>query len=133
MLNNVMLMGRITANPEVKTTGDKEYCRFCLAVQRTKKKGEDAAETDFFNCIAWNRNAGVIADWYKKGDMMMIAGNLRNHKYEKNGENRISTEVIVREIHFTGNKRTEKADETLDFSYNPEDFEKIFADEDVPF
>lgn len=133
MLNNVMLMGRITADPEVKTTGESRYCKFCLAVQRPKKKGEESAETDFFNCIAWNGTADVVADWYKKGDMMMIVGNLRNHRYEKNGENRISTEISVREIHFTGNKRVQQTSKELDFSYDPEEFEEIFADEDVPF
>lgn len=133
MLNNVMLMGRITANPEIHTTGESRYCKFSLAVQRPKKKGDDTAETDFFNCKAWNGNADVITKWYKKGDIMMIAGTLRNHRYEKNGEQRIATEVTVREIHFTSNKHSTQNTEELDFSYNPEEFEETFADEEVPF
>jgi len=58
---------------------------------------------------------------------------MRNHRYEKNGEKRIATEVIVREIHFTGNKRNSQSADELDFSYDPAEFEEIFADEDVPF
>lgn len=132
MLNHVMLMGRLTADPEIKTTGNAKYCRFCLAVQRPKKKGE-TAETDFFHCKAWNGVADVVTQWYRKGDMMMLVGSMRNHRYEKNGEKRIATEVIAREIHFTGNKRNSQSTNELDFSYDPAEFEEIFADEDVPF
>lgn len=132
MLNHVMLMGRLTADPEIKITENAKYCRFCLAVQRPKKKG-DTAETDFFHCKAWNGVADVVAQWYRKGDMMMLVGSMRNHRYEKNGEKRIATEVIVREIHFTGNKRNSQSADELDFSYDPAEFEEIFADEDVPF
>lgn len=133
MLNKVILIGRITVVPEIKTTAESRYCKFGLAVQRPKRKGEDTVETDFFNCIAWNGTADVVVNWYKKGDIMMIVGNLRNRKYEKNGENRIATEIIVKEIHFTGNKHNSQSTSELDFTYNPDEFEEIFADEDVPF
>lgn len=59
MLNNVMIMGRLTADSEVKIAGENRYCRFSLAVQRPKRKGEETAETDFFNLVAWNNNADV--------------------------------------------------------------------------
>lgn len=135
MLNKVMLTGRFTADPELKTKDESRFSKFCLAVQRPKRKEEKTAETDFFNCIAWNRNADVICDWFTKGDMITIVGNLRNHKYEKDGENRIATQIVASEIHFPGNKKT--SDETerseYNFSYDPDEFEKIFADEDVPF
>ena len=133
MLNKVILIGRITVVPESKATAESRYCKFGLAVQRPKRKGEDTSETDFFNCIAWNGTADVVANWYKKGDLMMIVGNLRNRKYEKNGENRIATEIIVKEIHFTVNKHNSQSKSELDFTYNPDEFEEIFADEDVPF
>lgn len=107
MLNNVMMMGRLTADPEVKTAGENRYCRFSIAVQRPKRKGEETAETDFFNLVAWNGNADVISRWYRKGDMLMIIGTLRNSTYEKNGEKRVSTEIVVKEIHFTGGKKAD--------------------------
>lgn len=135
MLNKVMLTGRFTSDPELKTNDESRFSKFCLAVQRPKRKGEKTAETDFFNCIACNRNADVICDWFTKGDMITIVGNLRNHKYEKGGENRIATQIVASEIHFTGNKKT--SDETerseYNFYYDPDEFEEIFADEDVPF
>lgn len=52
MLNTVLLTGRITANPEPRNIGDSRYCKFSLAVQRPKRKGDESPETDFFNCIA---------------------------------------------------------------------------------
>lgn len=61
MLNTVLLTGRLTATPEIRNTGDSHYCRFSLAVQRPKYKGEESSETDFFNCITWNGNADVSA------------------------------------------------------------------------
>ena len=131
MLNIVFLMGRLTADPEIKTAEDSRFCKFDLAVQRPKRKNDKVAETDFFNCIAWNRNADVICDWFKKGDLITVVGTFRNHEYEKDGVNRVATQVVVREIHFTGNRKEDSI--AYDFSYNPEEFEEIFADEDVPF
>ena len=133
MLNTVLLTGRFTANPELRNTGDSRYCKFSLAVQRPKRKGDEIPETDFFNCIAWNRNADVIVDWFSKGDMITVVGTLRNHRYEKDGENRIATQIVVREIHFTGGKKASDEQQKYDFSYNPEEFEEIFSDEEVPF
>lgn len=133
MLNLVSLMGRLTAMPELKSTDNSHFCKFSLAVQRPKHKSEETSETDFFNCIAWNRNADVICDWFKKGDMMTIVGNLRNHKYEKNGENHTATEIIVREIHFSNRKKNTDEQPKYDFSYNSDEFEEIFSDEEVPF
>lgn len=131
MLNIIFLMGRLTADPEIKTAEDSRFCKFNLAVQRPKRKNDKVAEADFFNCIAWNRNADVICDWFKKGDLITVVGTFRNHKYEKDGINRVATQVVIREIHFTGNRKEDSI--AYDFSYDPEEFEEIFADEDVPF
>lgn len=65
--------------------------------------------------------------------MITVVGTLRNHKYEKDGENRIATQIVVREIHFTGGKKASDEQQKYDFSYNPEEFEEIFSDEEVPF
>ncbi len=131
MLNNVMLSGRLTANPNLTDLDNSKYCKFRIAVKRPRRKNEETPETDFFNCIAWNKNASIICDWYKKGDIVMIAGNLRNHRYEKNNEARISTEILVKEIYFTNNKKTTNTKDETGFDYKI--FEEIFADEEVPF
>lgn len=127
MLNNVNIMGRLTDDPEIRNNGENRYCKFTIAFQRPARKGVDNAETDFFNCIAWNRNADVIADWYSKGDKLLIVGTLRNSKYEKNGKKHTYTEIVVKEIHFTGSKKKSKPDESHN---NNKD---VFAEEDTAF
>lgn len=106
MLNYVMMMGRLTADPELRTTENgNEFATFSIAVQRPKPKDGDN-ETDFFNCVAWRNRAKIVSEWYHKGDMIMIVGTLRNRRYtDKNGNNRIAEQIIVKEIHFTGGQR----------------------------
>ena len=86
MLNKFMAAGRMTADPEIRTVGDNRLCRFSIACDRPKRKGEEKAETDFFTCVAWNRNADVIANWFGKGDMITLVGSLHNNQYEKGGQ-----------------------------------------------
>ena len=64
----------MTADPEIQTKGESRYCKFSIACDRPKRKGEEKAEVDFFNCIAWNRNADVIVDWFGKCDMVTLVG-----------------------------------------------------------
>ena len=95
----------MSADPEIQTTGESRYCKFTIACDRPKKKGEEKAEVDFFNCIAWNRNADVVVDWFGKGDMITLVGAVHINRYEKDGQKRSSTEVKVEEIHFSGGKK----------------------------
>ena len=95
----------MTADPEIKTIGENRLCEFTIACERPKRKGEETAETDFFPCTAWNRNADVIVDWFGKGDMVTLVGSVHNNRYEKDGQKRSAIEVKVEEIHFNGGKR----------------------------
>ena len=94
MLNKFMVAGRLTADPEIKTVGDNRLCKFTIACERPKRKGEEKAQTDFFDCTAWNRNADVVVDWFGKG--------------EKDGQKRSAIEVKVEEIHFSGGKKKQE-------------------------
>ena len=105
MLNKFLVAGRMTADPEIKTVGDNRLCKFTIACERPKRKGEEKTETDFFTCTAWNRNADVVVDWFGKGDIITLVGAVHINQYEKNGEKRNSTEVKVEEIHFSGGKK----------------------------
>ena len=67
MLNKFLVAGRMTADPEIKTIGENRLCKFTIACDRPKRKGEENPETDFFPCTAWNRNADVIVDWFGNG------------------------------------------------------------------
>lgn len=92
MLNNIIIMGRLTADPELKSTENSQFCRFSIATDRPKKKGKDNFETDFFNCISWNSLAKVVNLYYHKGDMIVLGGHLRNNKYQKDDKLHVSDE-----------------------------------------
>ena len=105
MLNKFLVAGRMTADPEIKTVGENRLCKFTIACDRPKRKGEENPETDFFPCTAWNRNADVIVDWFGKGDIVTLVGSVHNNRYEKDGQKRSSIEVKVEEIHFSGGRK----------------------------
>ena len=111
MLNKFLVAGRMTADPEIKTVGENRLCKFTIACDRPKRKGEETAETDFFPCTAWNRNADVIVDWFGKGDMVTLVGSVHNNRYEKDGQKHSSIEVKVEEIHFSGGKKKQEWDD----------------------
>ena len=115
MLNKFMVTGRLTANPEIQS----RLCKFTIACDRPKHKGEENPETDFFTCTAWNRNADVIVDWFGKGDMVTLVGTVHIYRYEKDGQKRSSTEVKVEEIHFSGGKKRENTAPTAIRYDNP--------------
>ena len=108
MLNKFMVAGRLTADPEIKTVGDNRLCKFTIACERPKRKGEEKAQTDFFDCTAWNRNADVVVDWFGKGDMVTLVGAVHINRYEKDGQKRSAIEVKVEEIHFSGGKKKQE-------------------------
>ena len=111
MLNKFLVAGRLTADPEMQNIGENRVCKFTIACDRPKRKGQDDHETDFFNCVAWNRNGDTIASYFKKGDMITIVGEVHINRYEKDDRlssarlKRSSTEVKVEEIHFSGGKK----------------------------
>ena len=72
-MNNVVLMGRLTADPELRTTNSGlNYCRFTVAVDRYSK-GEDK-KTDFINCVAWRQTAEFVERYFSKGKMIAVQG-----------------------------------------------------------
>ena len=107
MLNKFLVAGRLTADPEIQNIGENRLCKFTIACDRPKRKGQDDHETDFFNCVAWNRNGDTIISYFKKGDMITIVGEVHINRYEKDGQKRSATEVKVEEIHFSGNRKTQ--------------------------
>ena len=126
MLNHFIVMGRLTAEPEVRyTEKDKTpLCRFSIACTRPKRKDSEP-ETDFFNCVAWRNTAEVVSKYYGKGDIIVIAGQLHNNSYvDKNGKKRITNEVIVKEIHFTGNTK-KKIENAENLPSTPKEFEEL--------
>lgn len=105
-MNRVIMMGRMVANAELKTTPSGiSAINFSIAVERNfQKKGEDR-KSDFFNCVAWRNTAEFISKWFPKGRMILIEGELQTRKYtDKNGNPATWYEIQVDNAYFTGDK-----------------------------
>ena len=131
-LNEVILCGRLTATPELKTTpSGVSVCSFTLAVNRKySKEGEQTA--DFINCVAWRERAEFIAKYFKKGSSLCIMGAIQTRNFtDQNGGKRYVTEVLVDDARFVDSKNdgSQTASGTADTA---EEFEPI-ADDDLPF
>lgn len=116
MLNKFLVAGRLTADPEMQNIGENRLYKFTIACDRPKRKGQNDHETDFFNCVAWNRNSDTIISYFKKGDMITIVGEVHINRYEKNGQKRSVTEVKVEEIHFSGNRKAQPVRTDIPYS-----------------
>ena len=105
-MNVVILMGRMTRDPELKyTSGGKAYTSFTLAVQKTKDDAE------FIDCIAWEKTAETIAEYFRKGRKILVQGRLNVSSYEQNGEKRKSTKVVVSSFEFVESSGTSNNNE----------------------
>ena len=106
MLNNVILMGRLTADPELKHTGkDIPVCSFTLAVERAYKSGEDR-KTDFFDIVAWRGTAEFVHKYFSKGQLVAVQGSLQTRAdLDKSEQKRKVVEVVASEVHFAEPKR----------------------------
>lgn len=111
MLNNVVLMGRITHEPELKqTTSGVKVLRFSLAVERNYAAKGEERQTDFINCVAWRQTAEFISKYFKKGSLIAVEGSIQTRKYEdKDGSQRTAFEVVIDNASFTGEKRDTSA------------------------
>ena len=106
MLNKVIIMGRLTRDPEMRqTTSGVSMCRITVAVDRQFKNQQTGErESDFINCVAWRQTAEFIARYFHKGNMILVEGNLRNDNYEKDGVKHYSMTVFVDNASFCGEK-----------------------------
>ena len=142
MLNQIILHGRLTADPELKQTqSGVSLCNFTVAVDRSYKSGEDKI-TDFFNCTAWRGLGEMISKYFNKGKEIVIAGEMQSQKWQDNdGNNRTSWVVQVQNVDFCGSKSDSKPSVDVDPNNDPlknfansNGFTPIAdADEDLPF
>ncbi len=106
MLNKAIIMGRITANPELRQTqGGVSVLSFTVAVDSrfTNQNGE--RQTNFIHCVAWRHTAEFISKYFVKGQMIAVDGSLQSRSYvDKNGNNRSVLELVVENVSFCGSK-----------------------------
>ncbi len=106
MFNLVVLTGRLTADPELKTTANGiSVTTFSIAVDRRYRSGEER-QTDFINIVAWRSSAEFIAKYFQKGSLIGIEGSIQTRRYtDKNGNNRTAFEVVANNVQFVESKR----------------------------
>ncbi|MGI5893175.1 MAG: single-stranded DNA-binding protein [Candidatus Merdivicinus sp.] len=107
MLNRVILMGRLVADPELRqTTSGISVATFRVAVDRNfQAKGSTEKQADFIPCVAWRQTADFISRYFSKGRMIALEGSLQSRSYEdKTGTKRTAYEVIVDQAYFADSK-----------------------------
>lgn len=140
MLNKIFIMGRLTRDPELRTTNSgTSVASFSLAVDRNYKGADGERETDFIDCVAWRQTGEFAAKYFTKGRMAVVEGRLQIRPWtDKEGNNRRSAEVIVDNMYFDDSKRdgdtggARPASGPVNVSAN--DWQEVDEDEgDLPF
>ena len=129
-MNSVILLGRLTAAPELKTTTQgTSVTAFCIAVDRRFQSKDGERQTDFINCVAWRSTAEFINRYFTKGDPITIQGEIQSRKYQdKDGNKRIAVEVQVNDVRFVPAKSNGNNAPAENNEFTETDF-----DDDLPF
>ena len=140
MINNVVLVGRLTRNIEVRyTQSEKAVGNFTLAINRRFKNQNGEYDTDFIDCVIFGKQAETMAQYTTKGDLIGVEGSIQKRAYEdKEGNKRYITEIMVEKITFlNGVKKKEQPEEENEFkdsSIKTEQQQQFeITDEDLPF
>lgn len=106
-LNQVQLIGNLTKDPEIKQVASgNSVSTFSLAMNRSVKNGDNWEEvTDYADCVAWGRIAEMIHEFVSKGQKLFVQGRLQTRSYEKDGNKKYVTEVVVSDVVFMDSKK----------------------------
>ena len=130
-MNKVILMGRLTKDPEVRytQTTNTMVTSFTLAVNRRFVKQGEERQADFINIVAWNKTAEFVSKYFSKGQQVGVIGRIQTRNYDdEQGVKHYVTEVIAEEVYFAGDKK----DATQNEVQATDDFE-ITNQDDLPF
>jgi single-strand DNA-binding protein len=132
-MNKIILMGRLTRDPEVRytTVNNTLVCLFTLAVNRRFAK-EGETQADFFNIVAYSKTGEFASKYFKKGQQVGVIGHLQTRNYDdKDGKRVYVTEVIAEEVYFADSRRDGNGSNTdnapVDDNFTP------VTDDDLPF
>ena len=134
-LNTVALMGRITFEPELKSTNSgTSVTRFQIAVDRNYQASGKEREADFIDCVAWGKTAEFVNSWFHKGQMIALTGEIQTRNFtDKDNNKRKSVEVVANNVSFCGSKENGTQTSTLP-DINENNVEILEDnDEDLPF
>lgn len=137
-MNNISLIGRLTANPELKNTQNgNSVTSFTLAVERAFSSKDQERQTDFINCVAWRQTAEFVAKYFSKGIRIALTGSLQSRQFtDKEGNKRTAFEVVADHVFFADGKSAATSNQQPaqpTFAAQNNDFEEIVGDEDLPF
>lgn len=106
MLNCAIIMGRLTADPELRTTASGlSVTSFSVAVDRNFQRQGEEKQTDFINVVAWRQKADFVTRYFRKGSMIAVQGSIQTRNYEdKNGNKRTAVEIVADNVSFCGSK-----------------------------
>ncbi len=106
-MNKVILVGRTTADPELKYTGNNNpFSRFSIAINRPYVDANGEKETDFLNIVAWGKEAENLCQYQKKGNNLLVEGTIQTRRYtDADGNNRTSTEIVAQHIEYLDPKK----------------------------
>ena len=129
MLNHIVIMGRMTRDPELRhTNAGKSVASFTLAVDRDFKAKDGSKETDFIDCVVWGNTADFVASYFSKGRMAVVEGRLQLRDWtDKDGNKRRNAEVIANSVYFGDSQKSESKPSTTQFA------EVDDLDDDFPF
>jgi single-strand DNA-binding protein len=128
-LNKVILIGRITADIELKETqSGKAYCNLSIACTMSKNKETGNSVTEFINCTAWEKSAEILAKYATKGDLVYIEGALNTTSKDDNGKKTYYTKVIVKDFKLLSSKSDHKS-----MSQTAQSLDLDLEDIDSPF
>ena len=110
MLNVVAIMGRLVADPELRTTTQgTNVCSFRIACDRNFARQGEQRQADFIDIVAWRQQAEFVSKYFQKGSLIAIEGSLQSRQYQdKNGNNRTAVEVVANNINFAGPKSRQR-------------------------
>ncbi len=146
-MNHVILIGRLVKDPELRyAPNGNAVVNFTVAVDRNYSKDKKAElqskgqpTADFIRVVAWGKTAELCGNYLSKGRQVAVNGSIQTSTYKSNtGETRYSTDVVANSVEFIGsnegNKPKNESNDEFNFgNYNPDDFQAIEDDEDIPF
>ena len=140
MLNHIIIMGRLTKDPELRSTGaGTSVASFRLAVERDFKNREsEEKQTDFLEVVAWRQTAEFVSKYFTKGRMAVVSGRLQTREWtDRDGNKRTNYEIVADNVYFGDSKKSEGHEDNTsseDSEWNTPKFTDIDTDDgDLPF
>ena len=114
-MNKAILIGRLTRDPELRyTSSNRAVCQFSIAINRNYTNQQGVRETDFINCVVWDKQAENLAKYITKGRLIAVEGRIQTRSYDNNeGKKVYITEVLANNIQFLESKNSGQSSETI--------------------